>query len=163
MSRKVLFDTNQLIYALDRGATSSISEAQKAEIRNLLTDPDVEVAISPLIRYEVLRGIKWAEDARYATLKAVLDHFPEREISRDVSELATNLYRLDVHEDASLRATGQRQATEKRNFEKLKFDAFHFATAKIYDLELVSDNERDMKKLDALYAAYQAAQAESAN
>jgi len=65
------------------------------------------------------------------------------DITEPVSTLATHLYRLDQHE---CEAAGIARQIDKRNF-----DIFHFASAKVNDLELLSRNERDFTQLESLY------------
>ncbi|OQX08717.1 MAG: hypothetical protein BWK73_24630 [Thiothrix lacustris] len=147
MTRRVLLDTNLLIAALDTAGTTSAEQRAKAkeQIKKLMDDADVAVAITPLIRYEVLRGIAWDEVERYQQLQQILADFEEFDISRDVSELAANLYRFDVDKAKTL--------NEPRNFEKRKFDVFHFASAQCNRLELAS-HDSDIAKLYQQYADY---------
>ena len=147
MTRRVLLDTNLLIAALDTAGTTSAEQRAKAkqQINELLGDTDVAVAITPLIRYEVLRGIAWDEAERYQQLQQILADFEEFDISRDVSELAANLYRFDVDKAKTL--------NEPRNFEKRKFDVFHLASAQCNRLELAS-HDSDIAKLYQQYVDY---------
>lgn len=57
--RRVLLDANLLISALDIEGSSNESAKKKAQAKlaSLLADENVAVAITPLIRYEVLRGV----------------------------------------------------------------------------------------------------------
>jgi hypothetical protein len=64
-----------------------------------------------------------------------------------VTDLATNLYRLDKHEADSKGIP--------KNLEKRKFDVFHFATAKINGIELLS-NDKHIGQMEDLYERYQA-------
>ena len=69
--RKVLLDANLLIAALDDGSTTSEAERAKAKqtLAALLSNAEVTLIITPLIRYEVLRGIGWQDQVRFAQLK----------------------------------------------------------------------------------------------
>lgn len=61
MTRNVLLDTNLLICAFDNSGTAAKEDKDKAitKLTALLSDPETKLFITPLIRYEVLRGIKW--------------------------------------------------------------------------------------------------------
>jgi len=54
-----LLDANVLIAALDDKGSTKLEECQQAKkyLHELLSDENVALAISPLIRSEVLRGI----------------------------------------------------------------------------------------------------------
>lgn len=141
MTRKVLLDTNLLVAALDQNASTSPQQCEqaKATLTQLLKSEDVALAITPLIRYEVLRGVDWQSKERYEALRAALTLFEEFDIGRDVAELAADLYRLDK--------SHAEDNGEQRNLEKRKFDVFHLASAKCNELELAS-RDSDMTKLD---------------
>lgn len=66
-------------------------------------------------------------------------------ISKEVTDLATNLYRLDKYESE--------QHGIAKNLEKRKFDVFHFATAKVNGIELLS-NDKHISQLEDLYRRY---------
>ncbi len=59
MTEKYLLDTNLLIAALDEAGTTEAEKSQQAKerLKALLADPASALAITPLIRYEVLRGV----------------------------------------------------------------------------------------------------------
>ena len=69
--RKVLLDANLLIAALDESSTTSPVEREiaKTTLNDLLSQGDVALVITPLIRYEVLRGIAWQDQTRFTQLK----------------------------------------------------------------------------------------------
>lgn len=150
MTRRVLLDTNLLIAAFD--VTSTTSEEKRTHARttlsHLLSDNEVALAITPLIRYEVLRGVAWLNPENYQDLKNILSAFTEFDISREVSELAADLYRFDKHQ--------AEQKNENKNLEKRKFDIFHLACSKCNHLELASQ-DTDIAKLNLLYCEYTAA------
>ena len=110
----VLLDANLLIAALDQNGTTSelLRQSATAKLTTYLENPDIKLVITPLIRYEVLRGLSWQDAEGYHHLKQVLDGFTEIDINRNVSELAANLFRFD-------RTTN---AGAQRNVEKRKFD-----------------------------------------
>lgn len=143
--RKVLLDANLLIGALDDSGTTSESQREQAKqiLNTLLSDGSVTLVITPLIRYEVLRGIGWANQDRFIRLKQALDGLTELDVNRGVSELAANLFRFDRSEDSG----------QQRNIEKRKFDVFHLASAKQHSLELASQDS-DIASLDSLYNRY---------
>jgi predicted nucleic acid-binding protein len=149
MVRRVLLDTNLLIAFFDtEGTTSSLEkETVKALMSNLLTDENIVIVITPLIRYEVLRFIKWQQPQKFEQLKAVLDNLTELDITEPVSALATHLYRLDQHECEANNIT--------RNINKRNFDIFHFCSAKQNQLEIQSRNASDFEALEQLYQRYQ--------
>lgn len=59
--------------------------------------------------------------------------------------MATDLYRLDKFEAESKGIA--------KNLEKRKFDVFHFATAKINGIELLS-NDKHIDQMEGLYERY---------
>lgn len=143
--RKVLLDANLLIAALDDGGTTSEAERTKAKqtLAALLSNAEVTLIITPLIRYEVLRGISWQDQVRFAQLKQSLDGLTELDVNRPISELAANLFRFDRAENPD----------QQRNIEKRKFDVFHLASAKFHDLELASQDS-DIAGLECLHERY---------
>lgn len=144
--RRILLDTNMLIACFDSESTISEEEriAAKKLLKKLIQDPDVVFVITPLIRYEVLRFAKWINPYHFDQLKQILDGFIELDITEPVSTLATHLYRLDQHECEI--------ANVAKHINKRSFDIFHFASAKINGLELLSRNERDFAQLETLHA-----------
>ncbi len=136
MERKILLDTNLIIAAFDNQSPEAINQLAK-----LLSDENVAFAISPLIRYEVLRGIPFSENERHNALNALLNEIEEFDIGNDTAILSSNLFRFAKLE----RAEGECSIVDKRNF-----DVFHLATAKCNELELYS-NDGDLDKLENLY------------
>ena len=143
--RKVLLDANLLIAALDDSSTTSAIEREKAKqtLNDLLSQEDIALVITPLIRYEVLRGIAWQDQTRFAQLKQSLDALTELDVNRRVSELSAHLFRFDRAENTD----------QQRNIEKRKFDVFHLASAKCNNLELASQDS-DIAGLEGLYQRY---------
>lgn len=148
MTRKVLLDANLLIAAFDPGGTTSTEMKALAheKLSALLNDSNVAVFITPLIRYEVLRGIDWQSPHTFLAMQKVLNQIPELDITRDISELSANLFRLDKEKAAQL--------NEKRNVDKRRFDVFHFCSARCNNLELCS-NDTDIAKIASLHTDYQ--------
>jgi predicted nucleic acid-binding protein len=147
--RKVLLDTNMIVAAFDEEGTTSpeMKASAKAELAGLLNDNEVVLVITPLIRYEVLRGIAWAEPEKLKAMKQILNGFVELDIERKVSELASDLFRLDE---------SQVENPSERNINKRNFDIFHFAVSKHHSLDLAS-NDRHMPQLESLYQQYHSA------
>lgn len=144
----VLLDANLLIAALDDSGTTSEPKRQsaKARLAGFLENPEVTLVITPLIRYEVLRGVGWQDTERYNNLKQALDGLTEIDVNRNVSELAANLFRYDHMINAK----------KQKNIEKRKFDVFHLACAKRHGLDLASQ-DTDIAALQSLFDNYQQA------
>ncbi len=132
MTRRVLLDTNLLIGALDTKNPRDIEELNK-----LLKDENIALAISPLIRYEILRGVKWGDNETYKTLLLALNELEEFEIGKEIAEKAAKVYRFA-------------RAKERKIVNKRNFDLLHVATAKCNKLEIRS-NDKDIKKLEQLF------------
>lgn len=139
MTVKIFLDTNLIISAFDTENPEALEKMSK-----LLSDDSVALFISPLVRYEVLRGIPFGECEKYKHLQEILDGFKELNIDRDISELASCLYQYDVY---------TANPKENRNFDKRGFDTFHFSTAKCNEL-VVDSNDSDIDKIEALYQNY---------
>lgn len=149
MTRKVLLDTNLLIAAFDTNGTTSqeMKDSAIALLTTLLSDPEVELFITPLVRYEVLRGISWLSGDDFEMMKKTLNAFPELDVTRDISELSANLFRFDGHR--------ARQANDiNRNLDKRKLDVFHYCSAHCNGLEFCS-NDTDIGKIKVLHREYE--------
>ncbi|MBS9780976.1 MAG: PIN domain-containing protein [Gammaproteobacteria bacterium] len=140
-----LVDTNKLIYLSHSDDKDDYKETLQ-ELKKIVED-DAKVFITPLIAYEFLRKTDWGNNQELDTLKSILQHFGMFDIKSSVADLASELYRFDVYENKAKQ--------QERNFEKHKFDTFHFATAKVYGLEILSNNQKDMEKLEGLYQRMQ--------
>jgi len=143
MSREILLDANLLIAAFDTKNEKAITQLEE-----LLSNDNVVLAISPLIRYEVLRGVSYANNEQYNYLNSILNAFEEFDINRDIAALSSNLFRLSQ----SKKEEGKGALVDKRSF-----DVFHLATAKCNNLELCS-NDSDLGKLENLYQSWLDAQ-----
>lgn len=148
MTKKILLDTNLLIAAFDNNATTSeeIRNTAKNKLSELLSDPDVVFFITPLIRYEVLRGIAWERGEDFQALQDILNTFPELDVTRNISELAANLFRFE-------KWNMLKNKDSSRNLDKRKFDIFHFCSAECNSLALCS-NDTDIGKINTLYHSY---------
>lgn len=127
-----LLDTNYLIYLYDSNADQTKRQEVLKDLEKILTNTDSRFAITPLIRYEVLRGIKWEDDEKLRQFEEILKQFQSFEIRDEIADLARDLYRFDLYQ-------AQKNNTPK-NFEKRKFDMFHYATAHIEQLEILSED-----------------------
>ena len=76
-----------------------------------------------------------------------MNSFTTLDISQDVADLAADLYRLD-------KFTASENNTNK-NIDKRQFDIFHFATAKVNNIELLS-NDKHLPQFEKLYTLYEA-------
>ncbi len=144
---KYLLDANLVIAALDKEGTTSESKRLEAKQRliELLSRDDVALAVTPLICYEVLRGIPWSSSEHYQAMAKILDGFMSFDITRDVADLAAGLYRFDGNE--------ARQSGIAKNLDKRKFDVFHYACSIHHDLQLASADS-DFTHIDELYQRY---------
>ena len=138
MTRGVLLDTSLIIQAFDQSGTSdpATKEAAKLKVNALLSDPGVVIAITPLIRYEVLRGVPFVDKARAKLLADVLTQFETYEIRSVEANLAADLWRYSVSKG------------HKPN--RRSFDVAHVASAKANDLEMTS-TDIDITKLLSLH------------
>lgn len=140
--RNILSDVNILISALDSQIHTEVTQKEIETFSELIKNPDISLVITPLIRYEVLRGIEKNEVQRHESIENILDGFTEISIDRKISDLSTKLY---VYHKFEVENNGGTMNENKRNF-----DYFHFATAKIYDLELMS-NDGGFPTIEKIY------------
>lgn len=150
MTRKVLLDANLLIAAFDVNGTTSPEMKQKAigQLSTLLANEEVKLFITPLVRYEVLRGIAWQSRDDFLMMKSTLNDFPDLDITRDISELSANLFRFDKYK-------AEQVNDRNRNLDKRKFDVFHFCSAHCNGLGFCS-NDTDIAKIERLHDEYAA-------
>lgn len=144
-----LLDSNFLTYLLEG---KNIDEndhdliERLTQLLALVNDDNVELVITPLLRYEFLRKFAWQRESEdFNQFKQAIEEFTWLDISKEVTDLATNLYRLDKYES-------EKNGIAK-NLEKRKFDVFHFATAKVNGIELLS-NDKHISQLEDLYKRY---------
>lgn len=136
MSRKVLLDTNLLIGAFDGQLGNAAHESARQRLTALLADPGVKLAITPLIRYEVLRGVRDVD--LVGELNAVLNDFHEFEVRGAEARRAADVFRR-------ARATGV-------NLDKRSFDIFHCVCAELNGFEIDSQ-DGDIPKIQQLIQA----------
>ncbi len=135
MTRQVLLDTNLLIGALDGDADNPGHQAARDRLAELLQAPDIKLAITPLIRYEVLRGVR-RNDVQ--TLDKVLDGFVELEIRGRHARRAADLYRQAKKQEVLL--------------DKRTFDLFHCVCAELEGFDVASQ-DGDIPKIQKLIQA----------
>ena len=136
-----LLDTNYLIYLADPNANPTKKAEVLQDLALKLEDPETLLFLTPLIRYEFLRGVEWDNIEKLNTLKSALKAFQTIDINDDIADLARNLFRLDK---------ANQKNGSKKVIEKYQFDMFHFATAKENDLEILS-KDRDMTAIENLF------------
>ncbi|QHG86940.1 PIN domain-containing protein [Xanthomonas sp. NCPPB 1638] len=135
MSRLVLLDANLLIGALDGEEGNADHAASLSTFEALVADPDVKIAISPLIRYEVLRGL---DEADVGAVNAILNDMKEFEVRGQEAVRAAEVFRKARQTNVTL--------------DKRRFDVFHCVCAEINDLEILS-KDVDIAKIQELMKA----------
>lgn len=140
-----------MIAVFDNKSTTSqqVKDAAKATLREMLADQNTTIFITPLIRYEVLRGIDWQSERDFDQIKTILDGIPSLDITKNVSDLSANLFRYDSW-------LSSQSGALTRSLEKRKFDIFHYCSAKCYGLNFYS-HDSDMSKINRLHDRYQTA------
>ena len=138
-NNKVLLDANILIAAIKD------NQSLEAELlRKLLSDSQNVVYITPLIYYEVLRGVDWADIPNYEKHLEVLNSLSNLNIDKPIADLAAGLFRYErrLRQDNG-------QTPKKIN----KHNIMHFATAKQNGLMLASEDE-DIAAWESLYSEF---------
>jgi predicted nucleic acid-binding protein len=138
MTRVVLLDANLIIGAFEGEAENEAHIAAKARLEELTRDPDVKFAITPLIRYEVMRGVRRVEPAE---MERLLNGFTEFEIRSDDARLAALAYKL---------AKDDGHPIKKRE----EFDLLHCVCARLNGLEIASmdaDIARLLRYIDQVH------------
>ncbi|MDR0378509.1 MAG: PIN domain-containing protein [Candidatus Accumulibacter sp.] len=123
MKRNVLLDANMLIGAFDHDPANAEHVRARAELRALLSDPDVTLAITPLVSFEVLRKPTRTGPAE---LESRLDTFRNFPVSGAEARRAAEVFRL---------FSTARGKPERRNLEKLSMDIFYCACLELNHLE----------------------------
>lgn len=137
-----LLDTNYLVYLTDPNAELTKKEEVLKDFEQKLSNPDSRFMLTPLIRYEVLRGVKWEDKSKLTELEEILKQFRTLDIRDEIADLARDLYRFDCYES-------ERDGVNK-NLEKRKFDMFHYATANLEQLNILS-KDSDLPKIADLH------------
>ena len=138
---KYLLDADLLIKAYDK----KLPEAT-ARLRDLFEDEANSFTITPMITYEVLCGIPWADTDKHTKIKAVLARLESISIDTVIGDTAERFFRYCRHRDRRLRNTATRS--------EHKFDYFHFIVAKTYGLTIATDNAIDFDAMENAYRDY---------
>jgi len=133
--RLVLLDANILIGALDGEPGNDAHDDALRKFEELANDPGVKLAISPLVRYEVLRGMS-EDDIDF--VNAQLNDMKEFEVRGIEAIRAAEVFRRARQQDIKL--------------DKRKFDVFHCVCAELNDLELLS-KDADIETIQNLMKA----------
>lgn len=133
--RQVLLDTNMLIGAFDTDENNPQHLQAKEEVIALLNDETIQVAITPLIRYEVLRGIKRISQDR---MQAILNQFESFEISAEVANKSAEIFH-------KIPSSADLNDVQRKNY-KHNFDIIHYTVSELYQLELLS-KDSDIEKI----------------
>lgn len=70
-----LLDTNYLVYLADDDSDEEKRKAVLSDMAEKLQQDDNRFVITPLIRYEVLRGVDWGKSEKLSRLTGVLAQF----------------------------------------------------------------------------------------
>lgn len=132
MPRRLLLDSNLLIGAFDGEEGNEAHAAALTTVKALLEDPDVRLVLTPLIRYEVLRGCRSGSPDE---LNARLNDFEELDVKGIDAVRAAEIFR-------SAKADGT-------PLNKREFDVFHYVCAEHNQLELLSQ-DGDIAKIKTL-------------
>lgn len=132
----VLVDANILIAILDYNADNKNHQKAKKLYGELKNNNSV-IAITSLIRYEVLRGVK---SKTIEQAQNFLDDFVEFEITDNEANPSAKIFH-------AMPKTEELDELQKKNY-KHNFDIFHYVVAKIYDLKLINVNEKDFIKIE---------------
>ena len=146
--KEKLLDTNYLIGLLEGKSDENDTQLLQnlKELRSEIALNNIEIVITSLIRYEFLRYFLWKkQDSEIGKYINVMNSLTTLDISQDVADLAADLYRLDKFESDNNNIN--------KNIDKRQFDIFHFATAKVNDIELLS-NDKHLPQLEDLYKLY---------
>lgn len=135
MIRKILLDTNLLIGALDGDPTNEKHQQAEELLEEYLNDPNIQLIITPLIRYEVLRGVK-QED--FSELNERLNQFEEVDIRAAMAFRAAQLFAIAKNSD-----------NQEIKLNKRTFDLFHCVCAELNDLE-INSHDGDIPKIKEL-------------
>ncbi len=120
---RVFLDANLLIHAFDPDSTADIALKSDAQqfIGNLTGDPATRLFITPLIRYEVLRGIS---PSKVEDMAKVLDMFTQLSVEAVDGDVAASVFR------AERMTLAPDQFAPIRLIHKHSFDLLHVVCAK---------------------------------
>lgn len=137
--KSVLVDANILIAVID-GDDTNPNHVNAKQKFNELIGQNIAIAITPLIRYEVLRGIK---SISIDEAQEILDDFVEFNITDKEANPSARIFHFSRSNDFLLANTGIK-------LDKQNFDVFHYVVAKIRNLELVNVNQKDFSKIEKI-------------
>ena len=135
--KSVLVDANILIAVID-GKDDNPNHIEAKQKFNDLIAQNATIAITPLIRYEVLRGVK---SISIDEAQEILDDFVEFNITDKEANPSARIFHFSRSQYFSSKDTGIR-------LDKQNFDVFHYVVAKIRNLELVNVNQKDFNKIE---------------
>lgn len=135
MAKMVLLDANMLIGALDGEEGNAANQVSRDRFIELLEDDEVRLAVSPLITYEFLRGLK---NVSLEEIEEVLNNFQKFDIKEEHARLAAEVFR-------NAKNSGS-------NINKKSFDIFHCVCAELHQLEMESQ-DADIVRIQALIKA----------
>jgi predicted nucleic acid-binding protein len=128
----MLLDTNMLIGAFECEPDNAQHQAAKSRLREIMNDPEIEPVITPLVRYEVLRGVRRIP---FDKMKSRLDGIVEPFVRGVEANRAAEVFRL-------AKAKGI-------DVDKRSFDFFHCACADAngWDIESQDPHIQTIQKL----------------
>ncbi|WP_159990515.1 type II toxin-antitoxin system VapC family toxin [Pelistega ratti] len=136
--KRVLLDSNILIEAFNNKSGDAANK-----LKTLMNEENTTVFITPLISYEVLRGVDWNNEEEYQKIKNAIAQFSSINIDYKITQLASNLFRFEKYNRFQMKQQGKK-------IDKHNFDLVHFSTAKIHGLEFMSQDS-DMGSWGNLY------------
>jgi predicted nucleic acid-binding protein len=141
MMRQVLPDANMLIGAFDGEPGNPQHDEAYRRVMAWLDDPDVELATTPLILYEVLRGVRHVLPEK---LEAHLTVFQVFDIHKEEAYQAAKVYRLA--KDKGLFGLDENNpAPEEKRWFNRSFDLFYCVCAEVNGLEIGSQDPHIQK------------------
>ncbi|WP_236757309.1 hypothetical protein [Actinobacillus seminis] len=84
-----------------------------------MEDENAVVFITPLISYEVLRGLSWEDKETYQKVKTIIASFSSLNIDHKITNLASELFRFEKYER-------NQHGQETKKIDKHNFDIIHF-------------------------------------
>lgn len=130
---------NVIIDCIKKTDTKAVNE-----LKQLLMQDDVPLAINRIVFMEILRAIPKSEDGKFSSMeKILLESFRLVDIDHDMVARSVELNRLG-------RAQG---ITLKKENECGWLDYIHYATAEKYGFQMIS-NDKDMEKIKELAAQH---------
>lgn len=135
-------DTNVLGCIVNPNHNPETRERILRDVERKLQQDDTSFVSSQLARYEILRDVDWDNSDKFQDFLKHLSDFPFLDITKPVSDLASDLYRFDKFD------AGNRNVD--KNLDKRKFDVFHYATAVVNEVEMFS-YDRDLEKIKELH------------